>query len=169
MHLRLSGSGRRWTLRWALALVALATVWGCGGDDQTSTSLSGLSVTVANTFQSDDQTSGREVPFGEPETAVVGSDLEFAPFIIYDVDISDREIRMDYVGGEELARVIEPGTVDRYRFTFSEPVLTTATADTSAALVPAVTVESPTTLLVEISEGMEIGDGIGAVISLGAG
>jgi hypothetical protein len=165
MDLGLSGEGGRRLVRCAIAALVLVTVWGCS-DDGGQRGLTGLSVEVANTFESDDQTGGDEVPFGEPEEAVVGPDIEFAPFILYDIDISDGEISMNYAGGEELARVIEAGTVDRYRFTFSEDVLDEATADDTAALVPRVIVESPTTLLVEIGEGMEIGDGFGAVVQV---
>lgn len=159
------GSRRR-AIRWGIVLVVLVGVWGCGGEDASQRGLTGLSVEVVNTFESVDQTDGEEVPFGEPESAVVGPEIEFAPFILYDIDISDGEISMDYAAGEELARVIEAGTVDRYRFTFSEDVLEDAVADDTAPLVPRVRVESPTTLLVEIGEGMEIGDGFGAVIEV---
>ena len=156
-------------MRWAILLAALATAWGCGGDDEPPPGLSGLTVAVVNTFESLDQTDGAEVPFGVPEEAVVGPGIEFAPFLLYDIDVADDEIHMAYAGDETLARVIEAGTVDRYRFTFSEGVLEDAEADETAALVPRVTVESPTTLLVEIGEGMEIGDGFDAVIRVATG
>ncbi len=166
MNWVLSGGSQRRAARWGIALIVLIGVWGCGGDDESRRGLTGLSVDVANTFESVDQTDGEEVPFAEPESAVVGPEIEFAPFILYDIDISDGEISMDYAGGEELARVIEAGTADRYRFTFSEGVLEEAVADDAAPLVPRVRVESPTTLLVEIGEGMEIGDGFRAVIAV---
>lgn len=168
MHLGPSGDAARRVTRWAIALVVLVTVWGCG-DDAPQPGLTGLGVEVVNTFESLDQTGGEEVPFGEPEEAVVGPDIEFTPFILYDIDISDDAITMDYAAGEELAGVVEAGTVDRYRFTFSEGVLEDAVADETAALVPRVEVESPTTLLVEIGEGLEIGDGFSASIRVTTG
>lgn len=155
-------------MRWAIAPAVLLAVWGCG-DDAPQPGLTGLTVEVANTFESLDQTGGEEVPFGEPEEAVVGPEIEFTPFILYDIDIGDDRITMDYAAGEELARVIEAGTVDRYRFTFSEGVLEDAVADEAASLVPRVEIESPTTLLVEIGEGLEIGDGFAASIRITTG
>ncbi len=136
--------------------------------------LLGTKLTVSNNFQSEQQTGGNEVAFGNPATAPVvhgDRDPEFVQFIgLYDIDIDAKAIRFTYNLSDAFpfdpARVIEPGTFDRYYFEFNSDILTHAWADRKQQLVPNVTVLSPSCLVVEIGPGMQIGNGFDALIRL---
>ena len=136
----------------------------------------GTKLTVSNNFQSERQTGGIEIPFGNPATASVvhgDRDPEFVQFIgLYDIDIDAKSIRFTYNLSEAFpfnpARVIEPGTFDRYYFEFDSDILTHAWADRKQNLVPNVAVLSPSSLVVEVGPGMQIGNGFDALIRLRA-
>ena len=58
-----------------------------------------------------------------------------------------------------LRSIMNPGSVDA-------PIIIDATANPDATLVPIVTVESPTLVIVEVGEGMEVGPGFDAQINI---
>lgn len=122
-----------------------------------------VTVTMNNTFQSEELSAGVETPFGEPLTATLtdGIAIDF----LYTFTFTGSTLTM--VPGTQIegfARVLEPGFFDRYYLTFDQPILAGAVSNPEATLVPNVTVLSATELVVEIGEGMEIGPGFEAEI-----
>lgn len=132
-------------------------------------SLVGLTVALGRSSVADDE----ETILGEPVTAVVGDEVEFpgsGPFII---DVSDASISMAWntedPQWDELERVLEEGTADVYTLTFDDPVLggLGAASHEEAVLQPDLSVISETELRIELGSGMQVGDGLDALIELG--
>ena len=147
-----------------LALLAPAAV----ADDHVDAGLDGVSIKIDNTIESQAFGFLEETPFGSQGPVAINDTIEFADCCdgFYVVDITDTQVSMKWIGDAQFARVIEPGTFDRYYFTFGQPVLAGASINAASTLPANVTVTSPTTMTVEIGPGMQVGDGFDATIDL---
>ncbi len=152
----------------ALSAALLATFTPSAMADNHGGSLDGVSVKIDNTIEAPAFGFEGETPFGSQGPVAINATVEFAQCCdgFYAVDIDETHVSMTWIGDASFARVIEPGTFDRYYFTFGEPVLAGARLNSTSTLPANVTVTSPTTMTVVIGEGMQIGDGFDAVIDL---
>ncbi|MEM7536024.1 MAG: MBL fold metallo-hydrolase [Chloroflexota bacterium] len=132
-----------------------------------------VNLTIKNTIQGA-FTDDAEAPYGNDTTMPLTTDQavifddEVTGFV-YDIEVADGVISMSWVSNEnndKLARVIEAGTFDRYYIEVDAPIIMDASANPDATLVPNVTVESPTLVIVEVGEGMEVGPGFDAQINI---
>ena len=144
-------------------------------EDRRLLTLVGMTTTLSSTFQATVQTGGVEVPAAGPVTAVVADGTtapEFAQFgSTYDIDLRASSISMVFNlanGVADPSRVIEAGTFERYSFRFDVASNETisATAATTATLVPNVSVQGRDTIVVEIGPGMQVGSGFDALINV---
>ncbi len=126
-----------------------------------------LTVTITNAFEAP-MTEGNEMSVDEGTLTVGGDD--FYDGIIFNIAVTDTSINMEFEVSDRAMRdpsgIVQPNVFERYYLTFSEPVLAGAVANPDATLTPYVQVLSPTEVLVEISEGMELGEGFDAEIRL---
>jgi len=128
--------------------------------------LRGSTVSIRNTLERDDE---GEEPVGEPDTATIGALIEFFPYGPYNIDVSSTEITFAWDSDprwDDFERVLEADFFDRYYIDLEGVMITGAEADSSANLVPMVTVLDDDSLVVEFSEGMKVSDGQIARISL---
>ena len=132
--------------------------------------LKGLAASVEHTSASD---SGPSTPV---QVAISGAvEIDSSHRLPYLIDIEQDSVTMVWDVTNETfvdrAGVMPPGATDVYTITFAQPVLTgvTALADPGAPLVPAVEVRDDRTLIIAITEGMTVGGGQDAVISLSRG
>lgn len=137
-------------------------------DEQPNLDLTGLDVTITNTYR---MTGTPDTPFGEPVTVTVNDTTEVETGLAYVVDLGSDTVTMSWSDDptfDGFERTLEEGFADTYYFEFSQPILdgVTSTADGSSNLVPTVSVESSTTLKIEFTTGMTVGDGQTAVIRL---
>lgn len=130
--------------------------------------LIGTNAVVAHTVQTPGVDSGQEVPFGAPGNAVVADDAADPEFVAfggqYDIDIDANTISMIWNSDT----VPNTATTFRYYFSFdlaSNETISSASASTAATLQPNVSV-SGNMVVVEITPGMQIGDGFDAVINV---
>ncbi len=125
---------------------------------------------------------GELTPFFDAYDGRVGPKVEIPAGYIYDIDITQRSITMDwntdpewdifepYVGGlagftQEEASALP--LADEYWITFGKPISDlTFSADESMPLVPNVRTEGDYTLVISVPGGTDIGDGINAVINI---
>lgn len=137
-------------------------------DDHLDGDLTGVSIKIENTIESQAFGFTEETPFGAQGPVAINATIEFAACCdgFYEIDIAGSQVSMKWIGDAQFARVIEPGTFDRYYFTFGEPVLAGAGINAASTLPANVTVTSPTTMTVEVAPGMEVGDGFDALIDL---
>jgi len=158
----------------AIVAVSLLTVLGVANlaaaaqsEDAEDNVLDGLSVTVENTFASEELTDGEEIVFGSAGPVEISDGIEFDECCddFYDIDVASDRITMTWIGDDEYARTIEDGTFDRYRFTVVGATFADAVADTEQNLVPDVTFFA-NSISVKIAEGAEVGPGQDAVILL---
>lgn len=130
--------------------------------------LNDVGVKIVNTIEAPAFGFEGENFFGEQGPVAINATIEFAQCCdgFYEVNLTGNQISMKWIGDAQFARVIEPGTYDRYYFTFLEPVLAGASLNPSSTLPANVTVTSPTEMLVEVAPGMEVGDGFNALIDV---
>lgn len=107
----------------------------------------------------------------DAQSSVASSGVEFAPFGPFNIDVGGESITMDWNEAPEFddaERTIEAGSADQYTFSFDDSVLegVAATADDSQTLVPEVSQPDDNTIVVEFGEGLTLGDGQTAVITL---
>lgn len=145
-----------------IAMFAVAVPLAHAQDDP----LRGSSVTIRNTFERDGD---GEQPFGEPDSATIGALIEFFPYGPYNVDLSSSAITFAWDSDpqwDEFERELEANFFDRYYLEFEDVVIESARADGDANLVPNVSIIDDSTVLVEFTEGMTVGDGQIARIAL---
>ncbi len=137
-------------------------------NDHSNADLEGVSVKIDNTIEAPAFGFDGETPFGSQGPVAINATVEFAACCdgFYVVDIDGTQVSMKWIGDAQFARVIEPGTYDRYYFTFGEPVLAGARLNGASTLPANVTVTSPTTMTVEVAPGMQVGEGFDAFIDL---
>ncbi|WP_405205379.1 hypothetical protein [Aquimarina sp. LLG6339-5] len=155
----------------------------CDSDDDNTPSpiTAGISVTVANTFQSTTITNGVETaiedlfmqPAGSLEaTATIENAIEFPAYLLglYDIDIDQNTISFELVAqtGDatygDLFRTLETGTFDRYYFTFDEPQNVSGfTSDNDSV---SLRIDSNSVLVVEIGAGFNFNPGASFTITL---
>ena len=147
------------------AMMMMAAAPAASADDH---DLNGVSVKIDNTIESQAVGFPEETPFGSQGPVAINATIEFAECCdgFYEVDLTENQISMRWIGEDSFARVIEDGTFDRYYFTFGEPVLAGATLAPSSTLPVEITVVSATEMIVEVGPGMQIGDGFDALIDL---
>lgn len=152
----------------ALSAALLAVFTPAAIADDHASPLEGVSVKIDNTIEAPAFGFEGENPFGSQGPVAINATVEFAQCCdgFYAVDIDGTQVSMKWIGDPSFARLIEPGTFDRYYFTFGEPVLAGASLNGASTLPANVTVTSPTTMTVVIGEGMQIGDGYDALIDL---
>ncbi len=163
--------------------LALSSFTSCDSDDDNTTPpiTPGVSVTVANTFQSTTITSGVETaiedlfmqPAGSLEaTATIENAVEFPAYLLglYDIDIDQNTISFELVAqtGDatygDLFRTLETGTFDRYYFTFDEPQNVSGfTSDNDSVTLR---IDSNSVLVVEIGAGFNFNPGASFTITL---
>ena len=123
-------------------------------------------VTVRNTFQSELFGFPDEIPFGDTVTADVShSNIEFAGYLgFYQIDFTSNSLSFELLDEAAdnpdiaaLFRVIEPGTFDRYYFTFSEAQNIGSVTVNNASV--SVKINSDKELVVEIGEGYDFSPG----------
>lgn len=130
--------------------------------------LNGVSVKVENTIEAPAFGFDGEAPFGGMGPVQVNATVEFADpeVLYYTIDVTGNQISMTWVGPDNIERVIEEGTYDRYYFTFGEPLLAGATLNGASTLPANVRVTSPSTLTVEVGPGMQVGDAFFSIIDI---
>lgn len=137
---------------------------------RTLLTLIGTNAVLVHTVQVADVGSGLEQPFGPQGNAVVADDAadpEFASFAgQYDIDIDANRISMTW--NSATAPGTNTATTRRYYFSFdlaSNETISSVSASTDATLQPNVSVDG-NTVIVEITPGMQIGDGFDALINV---
>ncbi|WP_299900952.1 hypothetical protein [uncultured Aquimarina sp.] len=172
------------TLFLFLTIVSTSLFISCDSDDDNNTIPpinTGVSVTVANTFQSATITSGVETaiedlfmqPAGSLEaTANVSDATEFPAYLLglYDIDIDQNSISFELVAGANdpnygpLFRTLEPDTFDRYYLTFDEAQNVKGFSSSNSSVN--LRIDANNILVVEIGEGFEFQPGASFTITL---
>ncbi len=140
---------------------------------QTTPTLEGSQLTIKNTIQSvafnipDESPFGKEITktLSDGTTSFAASETE----LVYDIEVSDSSIKLIWVDNpatKNFERVIEEGTFDRYYLTFDKDVIASATANSSATLVPTITKATGTEIVFEVGPGQQVGVGFDIVIDL---
>lgn len=156
----------RQTLTLAIVVLAVAVPTPATAQaDTLETPIIGSTATVENTFTSLDHNDGDPTSVGGAGPVVIDDSVEFPSCCdgpdyksAYDIDVGLDRVTMTWVGDDDLARVIEAGTVDEYTFTFADANFKRAFADHSQLLAPAVT-WTDDSITVTITEGDEVGPG----------
>lgn len=126
-------------------------------------------VALLNSSQVRSLTLGRQVAVRPYEVSPITNNVEF-DHTRFDFDVQEQSIEMTFNLNPGRTRLqpngnLEAGTFDRYYLRFKGVTIIQATADPTAPLVPRV-VWDGRTLLIEISEGMQLGPGQNARILL---
>lgn len=156
-----------------LSLITVSLIGLLAACSQKTPTLDGTALTIKNTIQAPAFGSPDESPFGKDTTKTLGagttsysgSETEY----VYDIAVSDSSIKLNWIDNPEtkaFERVIEDGTFDRYYLTFDKDVIKSATANTSATLVPNITKVSGTVIEFEVGPGKQVGVGFDIVIDL---
>jgi len=146
----------------------------------------GTNVTVRNTLQtaadpSQGGTSGVETPveviLGVPDgtfilSAEIGDGIEFDNYLsgLYDIDLSAEAITFTLVAAADdpiysnFFRTIEPGTFDRYYFTFDDNHKIESGSSSNGSV--ALNIVSDSEVMVQISEGFDFNPGTTFTINL---
>ncbi|MEM6431221.1 MAG: hypothetical protein AAF708_18430 [Deinococcota bacterium] len=128
-------------------------------------------MTIKNTFQGS-FSNNIEVPFGNNSSMVLADSMHLDSSLtafVYDVRINDGTLSMAWISNEDndqLARVLEEGTFDRYYITFSEDILNGASVNAASILSPNITSVTANSLLIEVGAGMQVGPGQDITIDL---
>ncbi|MEM7537482.1 MAG: hypothetical protein AAF639_35255 [Chloroflexota bacterium] len=126
----------------------------------------GPTVTIRNAFQAA-MTNGNEMVVDEA-TATIGDDVEYDG-IIFDIDVSAESISMVFNVSERAqidpTGIVGADTFERYHISFEGLTVVSASASEDATVVPTVELVDGE-ILVEFSEGMELGVGFDALITI---
>ncbi|GAA0724796.1 hypothetical protein GCM10009430_29590 [Aquimarina litoralis] len=171
------------TLFLCIAIVSTSFFISCDSDDDNNAPPinTGVSVTVANTFQSATITSGVETaiedlfmqPAGSLEaTANISDATEFPAYLLglYDIDIDQNSISFELVAEANdpnygpLFRTLEPDTFDRYYLTFDEAQNVKGFSSSNSSVN--LRIDANNILVVEIGEGFEFQPGASFTITL---
>ena len=131
--------------------------------------LIGMNVDISQSVDTSTATTNNSAPT-LPVSATATELTSFAN--TFDIDIRSSAIAMNfnYTGpaNADPSGVVPAGTLHRYTFAFDTASNETisATASTTATLVPNVTVQNGDTVVVELTPGMQLGNGFDAVINV---
>ncbi len=135
--------------------------------------LEGTGLTIKNTIQAPAFNMPEETAFGKDTTKTLGASTTSYPAseteYVYDIEVSDSSIKLTWLDNpatKAFERVIEDGTFDRYYLTFDKDIIKSATANTSATLVPNITKVTGTEIEFEVGPGKQVGVGFDIVIDL---
>ena len=130
------------------------------------TSDSSATVTIRNAFQAE-MTNGNEMVVEEANIAI-SDDVEYDG-IIFDIDVSESSIRLVFNVSERARRdptgVVGANVFERYYIGFDGLEIVSATLDESSTALPTVEIIDGE-LLIEFSEGMELGVGKDVLINI---
>lgn len=137
-----------------------------GAQSEEPSESSSATVTIRNAFQAE-MTGGNEM-IVEEMTVSVSDEVEYDG-IIFDIDVSESSISLVFDVSERARRdptgVIAANVFERYYIRYDGLTVVAATVDESSVLMPTVEIIDGE-LLIEFSEGMELGDGRDVLIHI---
>jgi len=137
-----------------------------GAQSEETSESSSATVTIRNAFQAE-MTGGNEMVV-EEVTVAVSDEVEYDG-IIFNIDVSESSISLVFDVSERAQRdptgIVAANVFERYYIRFDGSAVVAATVDESAILVPTVEIIDGE-LLIELSEGMELGEGRDTLIHI---